>query len=289
MTTAIKESTLLRLGKLVKFSHTIFALPFALSMAVVVSEGHPFSWGQGLLLLAALVSARTAAMAYNRIIDRSIDAKNPRTLNREIPRGVISLHAVYVLLMVSCGLFLLASFLLGTHCFVLAPFVLLVLLGYSWAKRFTHYCHFILGVGLALAPGGVWYALTGEWSMVPLWMMGGVLFWVAGFDIIYSCQDVTFDRQNALHSVPARIGVSRALFLAKLLHCSAVILFIIFGFVSDRGFAYYGGVTLFAFVLLYEHRLVKEDDLSKIDMAFFTRNGQASVLYLVGTIIDTVW
>jgi 4-hydroxybenzoate polyprenyltransferase len=275
-------------GRLVKFSHTIFALPFALSMFVIVARWRPVTFAQLGWILLSLAGARTAAMAFNRLIDRRIDAQNPRTKSRELPAGVVSTTSVAVLVAASSGVFLASASMLGTHCLVLAPFVLAWLLFYSWTKRFTRYAHLVLGLSLALAPGGVWYALTAEFAVLPLSMMGGVALWVAGFDIIYSCQDVEFDAANGLHSIPARVGVKRALLIARMLHAAAFVLLGVFGWYAGLGLAYFIGLGAFGGIIAGQHYLVSAEDLSRVDAAFFTRNGIASVAYFVAVLADSL-
>lgn len=274
-------------GGLVKFSHSVFALPFALSMLLIAGRSHPVSSAQFCWILAAVVAARTTAMAFNRIIDRRIDAQNPRTWNRELPRGDVSMGGALFLLFGSSGIFLLSAAALGWHCLVLAPLVLFVLLGYSLTKRFTSLSHVVLGIALALAPGGVWYALTAEWSFLPVWMMLGVLCWVAGFDILYSCQDVEFDSTHALFSIPSRFGIARAFVIARLLHVLAVLFLVVFGFSLGLGGWYWLGLAVFAIILASQYRLISPESLSRIDAAFFTRNGCASIIYFIAVAMDT--
>lgn len=273
-------------GRLVKFSHSVFALPFALSMAVVVLRRQPITAGQIGWILLALVSARTAAMAFNRLIDRDIDARNPRTRSREIPAGAVSPRSARTLVLISSCIFFAAAAGLGKHCLVLAPAVLGLLMFYSLTKRFTRYSHIVLGLALALAPGGVWYALTAEVALLPLALMLAVLLWVAGFDIIYSCQDVEFDRSAGLHSLPAKLGVARALLLSRVFHLIAIACLAAFGWMAGLGTAYYIGLVVFGSVLLYQHRLVSPRDLSRVDAAFFTVNGIASVCYFLSVLAD---
>jgi len=273
-------------GKLVKFSHTIFALPFALSMLFVVQRDFPVSMSKITWILICLVSARTGAMTLNRIIDRNIDGLNPRTRNRELPQGIVTLRSVQALLLLSYGIFLGAAAMLGRHTLILAPFVLAILSFYSWTKRWTSWSHLVLGACLAMAPGGVWYALTGIVSVVPLWLMLGVALWVAGFDIIYSCQDMDFDRSQGLFSIPARIGLGRALNLARILHFMAVISIAIFGIYAELGSYFFIGLIVFSAVLFSQHGIVSENNLSRVNEAFFVRNGMGSVVFMIGTLID---
>lgn len=282
------RDTVVRWGSLVRFSHTIFAAPFALSMAAVCARSVPVSPLQLLWVVVALVTARTAAMAFNRLVDRAIDAKNPRTAGRELPAGILSVSSVRLLLLLSMLGFLLSSYLVGAHCLPLAPLVLAVLCGYSLTKRFTRCSHLVLGVALALAPGGVWFALTAQWSPVPLPLMAAVMVWVAGFDILYSCQDADFDREQGLFSLPSRIGVARAMGWARAFHVAAVVLLILFGAEVQLGMLYFVGVALFAALLFSQHLLVAPDDLSRIDAAFFTRNGCASLVFFLFVVLDCI-
>lgn len=275
-------------GSLVKFSHSIFALPFALSMLVIVWKEAPVSEWQLFYILGAVVSARTAAMAFNRLLDREIDARNPRTLNRELPRGAVGVGSVIRLLVISSFIFLIFSYLLGSHCAILAPMVLALLLFYSWSKRFTRLSHLILGLSLGCAPGGVWYALKGTVAFEPILLMLGVTLWVAGFDILYACQDEAFDRAQGLHSIPASVGVEGALRISLLLHLLALVAFGGFALSVGLGPVFYIVFIIFAYALIGQHRLVSARDLSRINAAFFTRNGLASVIFLLAVVLDAV-
>ena len=277
-----------RWGRLVHFSHSIFALPFALSMYVIAARFSSHGVVTLACLLAALVAARTAAMCFNRIVDRHIDAQNVRTMLREIPAGVVSVRSAVALLLLSSLAFLAAAAMLGMHCLALAPLVLLLLFGYSLCKRFSSLSHFVLGACLAMAPGGVWYAVTGEFSWIPVPLMAGVLFWVAGFDVLYSCQDFEFDSQHALHSVPAALGVRFALWIARACHVVAVLFLAAFGLSAGLGPVYYAGLGLFALVIASQHRCITPEDFSRINAAFFTRNGFASVLFFISVSLDSV-
>lgn len=289
---ASKEGFLARLilwGQLVRFSHTIFALPFAASMVVVVARDYPITFGQIGWILVALVSARCAAMAFNRIVDRTIDARNPRTAGREIPTGKVSVGSAKSMLVGSIIAFFGSSALLGMHCLLLAPLVLVVLLGYSYAKRFTASAHVILGLALAAAPGGVWYALTAQWAWQPVWMMAGVLFWVAGFDVLYALQDMKFDRDTGLFSIPSRWGAKRSVQIAKAFEATAMVCFVGFGVASNLSTIYYAGVALFALLIFSQFRYVKEENnFREIDQAFFTRNGMGSVLFFLTTLVSVL-
>ncbi len=273
-------------GSFVKFSHSIFALPFALIMMVVLTRTYTLSWMQVAALVVAVVAARTAAMSFNRLVDASIDAANPRTMGRELPSRRLSSFEAWGLMISSALVFTAAAAALGTHCVIMVPAVLLVLLGYSLLKRFTSLCHFVLGLALALAPGGVWYAVTATWAWEPLWLMGAVLTWVAGFDILYSCQDMDFDREQGLFSVPRYLGFRRARLLAATLHLLTVVLLGEFGVVFDLHGAYAFGVAVFAMLLLNQHVLVARRGIACVDQVFFTRNGAASLLLFAFVVFD---
>jgi 4-hydroxybenzoate polyprenyltransferase len=273
---------------LIKFSHSIFALPFAL-MAFLVAVREDLQVALLLKVVLAMVFARAAAMAYNRWTDRHLDAINPRTQEREIPKGVIHPGAALAFA-VGCGLgFLLVGLWIAPICFWLGFPVLAVLLGYSHAKRFTVLSHIWLGFALGLAPPAAWIAATGALGpsiMAPCALGLGVLLWVMGFDILYACQDEAFDREQGLHSLPARVGRPTALHIAALAHLWAIPLFWWFGHQVDLGVLYYAGVGLAAVVLFIEHRVVRPDDLSRVNVAFFTMNGLVGVVMLVCTLLD---
>lgn len=272
---------------LIAFSHTVFAMPFALLMLLVVARDYSVSILQFLLILTCLVAARSCAMAFNRIVDARIDHKNPRTAKREIPAGqILPCHAkIYFLFWV--GIFLTASFGLGLHCAVLAPGVLLVLCGYSYFKRFSCSSHLVLGFALSLAPGGVWYAFTANFNMLPVWLMLAVLFWVAGFDILYSLQDIEFDRTNGLCSVPARFGEVGSKYFSLLLHLIAVGTLFLFGQQAHLGTFYFAGLLMFSILLLAQHLRIYWYGLAVIDQSFFIFNGSASIALLVIASFDS--
>jgi 4-hydroxybenzoate polyprenyltransferase len=273
---------------LVRLSHTVFALPFALVSLLVATEGSPP--GRVLLLVVlAVVAARTAAMAYNRYRDRDIDAANPRTANREIPRGVVTPAAALGLTIVASGCFCVCSGLLGPACGWLAPIALLWLLGYSHAKRFSSLCHLWLGVALGLAPLAAWLAADGEWSqrlLAPAVLGVAVALWVAGFDVLYACQDEAFDRAFGLHSLPARLGAARAMWISRGCHLVAAVGFAVFGCLASLGVGWYCGVVVAAALLVVQHRLLRPTDLARIQAAFFTANGAIAVLLLVAAMGD---
>ncbi|PZE21338.1 UbiA-like polyprenyltransferase [Paenibacillus xerothermodurans] len=277
-------NVLVKFGRLVKFEHTIFALPYAylgMILASFQAYGTLPSWRVFFWVTLAMVGARSSAMALNRLIDRAIDAKNPRTSNREIPRGIVSVTEAVIFSTVSLVVLMISAWALNDLCFKLLPIAVVFLVGYSYAKRYTWTCHIVLGVTDALAALGGWIAVTGDFHPAA-WILGGIVaVWIAGFDIIYACQDVEFDRAHRLHSIPARFGVKNALLIAKALHILTIILFLSLPQVIDLGWIYYVGVVLIAILLIMEHRLVKPDDMSNIHTAFFTINSYiASVAFI---------
>jgi 4-hydroxybenzoate polyprenyltransferase len=282
------ERTEGRVGNLlemIKFSHTVFALPFALTGMVLAARGLPGP-GTVLWILAAMVGARTAAMAWNRIADAAIDARNPRTADRHLPAGTVRPGEAWVLTLGGVVLLLVSARALNPLCLQLSPLALAVLFLYPYAKRFTAWCHYLLGLALAAAPLGAWVAVTGQWSwrIVPLGV--AVLVWVAGFDILYALQDLEFDRAEGLHSVPQRLGVGRSLRLAGRLHVLLTALLVLQIPLFGLGWTYALGVLAVAALLLYEHALVTPNDLSRMDAAFFTMNGVISVVVFAATLVD---
>jgi 4-hydroxybenzoate polyprenyltransferase len=273
---------------LVKFSHTIFALPFAVIgyFLAITYTGKTFDPKLFGLVVLCMVFARSAAMAFNRYIDREIDIANERTAVREIPAGLVKPTSALIFVFVNSVLFVTTTFFINELCFYLSPVALLVVLGYSLTKRFTSLCHLILGTGLSLAPIGAYLAVTGEFAWLPLFFSFAVLFWVSGFDIIYALQDEEFDRSKDLHSIPVRLGRKGALLLSTFLHvCSA--LFVIYaGYYAQFNIWYWIGVVVFCGLLVYQHLLVKPNDLSKVNLAFFTTNGVASVVFAVFVLLD---
>ncbi|MCF6183107.1 MAG: putative 4-hydroxybenzoate polyprenyltransferase [Bacteroidales bacterium] len=279
---------------LVKFSHTIFAMPFALIgffLAVKISNKEILS-SENLQLLVLvildMIFARNAAMGFNRWLDRMIDKKNPRTAVREIPSGKIKSKYALWFVIINSLLFLLATYFINTLVFILAPVALAVVLGYSYTKRFTWFCHFILGLGLSLAPVGAYLAVTGTFSLLPVLFSLTVLFWTAGFDIIYSLQDEEFDKENNLKSIPTLLGKKNALHLSTLSHIITTVFIIWAGIRGAEilGIWYWAGAFFFGFSLIYQHLLVKPNDLSRVNLAFFTTNGIASIVFAVFTLIS---
>jgi len=273
---------------LVKFSHTIFALPFAIIgfLIAIYGTGVTFEWTTLGLVVLCMIFARSAAMAFNRYADRDIDNENPRTAIREIPAGVISSGAALFFVIVSSALFVATCYFINTICFYLSPVALVVVLGYSYAKRFTFLSHVILGIGLALAPIGAYLAVTGEFNLIPLLISFAVLFWVSGFDIIYSLQDIDFDRSHNLRSFPVLLGQKGALILSSIFHLLTAGFIFFAGYYGGFGSWYWIGCAIFSALLVYQHTLVKVDDLSNINLAFFTTNGIGSVVFAIFVILD---
>ncbi len=303
---------------LVKFSHTIFAMPFAMigfflgitsygyleilyrsdymSYFVGVSssffDGYPKSIpevaGRFLLILVCMITARSAAMAFNRYLDRKFDAQNPRTAIREIPKGIISPDNALRFVIINCIVFIAATFFINRLCFFLSPVALFVILFYSYTKRFTPLCHLVLGLGLSLAPIGAYLAVTGQFALLPVLFSLAVIFWVSGFDIIYALQDIDFDQSQNLHSIPAALGKSNALWVSVILHILSTACVIVAGMYGDFHWLYWTGVVVFAGMLVYQHAIVKPDDLSKVNIAFMTANGIASIVFGILVILDII-
>lgn len=273
---------------LVTFSHTIFAMPFAFIgfFLAVTTTQHTFQWQKLLMMVLCMVFARNSAMAFNRYLDRDIDAKNPRTKVRDIPSGRISAVSALIFTLVNCLLFIVTTWFINPLCFDLSPIALLVVLGYSATKRFTALCHLVLGLGLSLAPIGAYLVVTGEFALLPIFFSLSVLCWVSGFDIIYALQDEDFDRSENLHSIPAYLGKVNALRLSTFLHILSAIFILMPVFFTTVGLLYYAGIVFFCAMLTYQHRLVKPTDLSRVNFAFMTTNGIASVVFAVLFLLD---
>jgi 4-hydroxybenzoate polyprenyltransferase len=276
---------------LVKFAHTIFAMPFALigffyGLKMIDYDLNRPWWLLFILVVLCMVFARSAAMAFNRWLDAEYDAKNPRTVVREIPGGIISKKHAMTFVVFNCVGFIICTFFINTLCFILAPVALFVILFYSYTKRFTVLCHLVLGLGLSLAPIGAYIAVTGKFAIVPILFSLSVLFWVSGFDIIYALQDEEFDKENNLYSIPSFIGTKKALRVSELLHFLSALSVIAAGMIGNFFSMYWIGVLVFAFFLFYQHTLVKPKDLSKVNKAFFSSNGIASVVFCVLVLLD---
>ncbi len=303
-------TTIKKYLSLVKFAHTIFAMPFALIgffLGIVALEKIPhvyynmlfysspsskiylffrYDWYVLVLVIGCMIFARSAAMAFNRWLDKNFDAKNPRTAIREIPAGIIKANNALLFVVINCLLFIVCTYFINRICFYLSPVALFVILFYSYTKRFTALCHLVLGVGLSLAPIGAYLAVTGEFALLPILFSFTVLFWVSGFDIIYALQDEEFDKSNQLHSIPAAVGKVKALRISELLHVLSAACVVYAGIHGHFGLWYWIGVALFMGLLIYQHLLVKPTDLSKVNLAFFTTNGIASVVFAVFVILD---
>jgi 4-hydroxybenzoate polyprenyltransferase len=317
-------STVKKYLSLVKFSHTIFALPFAMigfavgwNQTLVINKGlwwerNPFvpveaGWHtilkyaafskqfvltpkdlaiKFILVLICMVTARSAAMAFNRYLDRSFDAKNPRTAIREIPAGIISANSALRFVLLNGVVFILATYFINSICFYLSPVALFVILFYSYTKRFTALCHLVLGLGLSLAPIGAYLAVTGKFEWLPVLFSFAVIFWVSGFDIIYALQDIEFDRSQKLYSIPSALGKAKALRVSELLHLVSAACVIAAGVCGNFHFFYWIGIAVFVGMLFYQHSIVKPNDLSKVNIAFMTANGIASVVFGVLVIAD---
>jgi len=279
---------------LIKFSHTIFAMPFALigfflavKTGIVENNGYQeIIFIKFSLVILCMIFARSAAMAFNRYLDRKIDANNPRTVTREIPAGIISENNALLFTIVNCILFIACTYFINQLCFYLSPVALFIILFYSYTKRFTSLCHLVLGIGLSLAPIGAYLAVTGKFSLLPLLFSFAVLFWVSGFDIIYALQDENFDRDNKLHSIPAAVGLNKALRISELLHFFSAVCVLIAGWYENFGILYWLGVCVFTGMLVYQHSIVKANNISKVNIAFMTANGIASVVFAAFVLLD---
>lgn len=274
---------------LVKFSHTIFALPFAIIgfFLAITQQQTSINWLTFLYVVLCMVFARSAAMAFNRYIDRDIDKANKRTAEvREIPNGKIAPKSALIFVIINSVLFIITTYFINPLCFYLSPIALFVVLGYSLTKRFTALCHLVLGIGLSLAPIGAYLAVTGKFDWLPLLFSFAVLFWVSGFDIIYALQDEEFDKEQKLHSIPVMFGKKNALMLSNILHIFTASFIVFAGFYADLNITYWIGCTVFIGLLVYQHLIVKPNDLSKVNLAFFTTNGIASVMFALFVLLD---
>ena len=309
-------STVKNYLSLIRFSHTIFAMPFALigfflgldsrrsihffnritglrwPVHAVWSRGDAYPYSSAdlflrfVLVILSMIAARSAAMSFNRYLDREFDAKNPRTAIREIPRGIIAANHALLFTIVSCILFMVACFFINRICFFLSPVALFVVLFYSYTKRFTPLCHLILGIGLSLAPIGAYLAVTGVFAPLPILFSLAVIFWVAGFDIIYALQDEEFDKSQHLYSIPVWLGKPRALRVSELFHLLSAAFVIWAGIYGEFGWWYWLGISVFGGMLIYQHAIVKPNDLSRVNLAFMTANGIASVVFALLVIAD---
>jgi len=272
-------------ARMVKLSHSVFALPFALSGVALAAARYGISWRQVVLVVLAMLCARNAAMGFNRLADHAIDAENPRTAGRELPAGKLSRGVVWAFTLALAAGFIAVSFALNPLCGRLSFLALAIVFGYSYTKRFTWASHIVLGLALAIAPVGGWLAIAGRFDPLPWLLAAAVLLWVAGFDTIYACQDEAFDRSHGLHSIPARFGIARALWSARVFHVLALGAMAAVGIVAHLHPVYGLGLAVVASVLVWEHRLVSTTDLSKVGVAFLNANGIVSVLYFVTVLV----
>ena len=286
-------STIKNYLSLVRFSHTIFAMPFALIgffLGVMTTVFTPIQFNhyfiRFLLVIVCMITARSAAMAFNRYLDRNFDAKNPRTAVREIPKGIISADSALRFTIVCCVLFTAATYFINPVCFFLSPVALFVVLFYSYTKRFTPLCHLVLGLGLSLAPIGAYLAITGKFDLLPVLFSFAVIFWVSGFDVIYALQDVEFDQSQHLYSIPAVLGKNKGLQVSELLHLLSALCVVAAGVYGHFHWIYWLGIAVFTGMLIYQHSVIAPHDLSKVNIAFMTANGIASVVFAVLVIGD---
>ena len=273
---------------LIKFSHTIFAMPFALIGFVLGLRDHFIHqttvnqvWLKFILVLVCMITARSTAMAFNRYLDRHFDKLNPRTAIREIPAGIIKAEKALVFISINMAIFITATFFINSICFYLSPVALFVILFYSYTKRFTYLCHLVLGIGLSLAPIGAYLAVTGSFDVLPLLFSFAVIFWVSGFDIIYALQDIDFDQSQSLYSIPSQWGLKQSLSISRVLHVLSASFVIAAYFVGGFHFLYLFGLLIFIGMLIYQQSIVKPYDLSKVNLAFMTANGIASIVFSV--------
>ena len=273
-------------GRMVKFSHTLFALPFALAATALAARGHGITLAQVVAILVAMAGARTAAMGFNRIVDRRLDAKNPRTAGRELPTGKVTVFSAALLTAISAAAFVAAAASLGRLCLVLSPIVLGLVLGYSFTKRFTWLCHLFLGFAIGIAPAGAWIAVRGELAAPAIWLVVAVTTWIGGFDILYALSDREFDRSAGVFSIPARFGVLSALVISALLHLGTLLALVAVGTSAELGTIYFLGVAIVLAIFVYEHAIVRPTDLSRLDVAFFNLNGYVSLVYLLATLAE---
>jgi 4-hydroxybenzoate polyprenyltransferase len=274
--------------RMIKFPHSIFALPFAFTGAVIAAEGIP-SIREIVWITIAMVGARSGAMGLNRVVDRKIDRENPRTKNRELPKGEIRLSEAILFTGVSIAIFIFAAYMLNPLCLKLSPIALAVLFIYSYTKRFTWTTHFVLGLALSAAPLGAWIAVRGTFDAEIVPMGIAVIFWLAGFDTLYALQDIEFDKSHGLYSIPKRFGIKNALLLARLFHLITFIMLLATGVLFKMGIFYWLGMMIVAGLFIYEHSLVKESDLNKLDIAFFNMNGYISITVFIFTLMDYIF
>ena len=274
---------------LIKFSHSIFAMPFALIGFFLATELYGFDWVILIYIILCMIFARSAAMAFNRYIDRDSDKKNPRTSKtREIPTGEIKKDSALIFVIINSLLFLTTTFFINKTCFYLSPIALFLILGYSYTKRFTALCHIILGISLSLSPIGAYLAVSNTFDITPIFFSLVVIFWVSGFDIIYSLQDQEFDKKEKLHSIPVLFGVKNSLIISRLFHIVSISILYYIAIKENYNNYYWIGFSIFSIIIIYQHMLVKYDDLSKVNIAFFTTNGTASIIFGIFVIMEII-
>jgi 4-hydroxybenzoate polyprenyltransferase len=277
---------ILTYGRMIKFSHTVFALPFALSAVILAQRRHQMIISDIFWILLAMIGARSSAMGFNRIADAKFDTKNPRTSKRDIPSGRLSLSSAIVFVILFSGLFIFSSAMLGKLCFYLSFPILVVLFSYSYTKRFTWLSHIYLGFAISLAPAGAWIALAKSFSWSVLILSLALMTYIAGFDILYACQDIEFDKDEGLFSIPAHFGVKKALIIASIIHLASFCFFFLIYIVFDMNLMYFSAVLIIGLLLIIEHRLVKPDDLSNVNFAFFHVNSLISITLFLGVLAD---
>lgn len=270
---------------MIKFSHSVFALPFAFVAALLAADGLPTA-RQALWIIIAMVGARTGAMSMNRIIDRHIDAQNPRTKGRELPSGKITTWEAFLFSFISFAVLVFAAYMLNPLCFFLSPIAIAMVIFYSFTKRFTWASHIFLGAAISLAPIGAWIAVQGSFNPGAVPLVLAVIFWLAGFDVLYALQDMDFDRKSGLFSIPSRFGVKKSLYISRGFHVLSVSMLMLTGIIFDLGAVFWIGMLLVSGLFIYEHSLVRENDLSKLDMAFFNMNGYISVSVFLFTFLE---
>ncbi len=277
--------SLIEFFKMIKLEHSLFALPFAFTGMFIAANGIP-SINIIIWVTIAMIGARSAAMGLNRLIDAEIDKENPRTSNRSIPKGLITKKKTFTYIIISLLIYFLSTYMLNSLTFILSPIPVLIFILYSYTKRFTNLCHIVLGIALGLAPIGAWIATTGDIQISAVILGLGVLLWVAGFDILYAIQDIDFDRNQGLYSIPSVMGISGALIIARILHSLSFLLFIILKFTASLGAIYLSGILISGAFMVYEHSLVSKNDLSKLNLAFFNINAYISIIILIFTLTD---
>jgi len=277
---------ILAYGKMIKFSHTVFALPFAFSAVILAQRQHPIILSDIFWVFLAMIGARSSAMGFNRIADASLDAKNPRTFDREIPSGRLSLFSAILFVIFFSGLFIFSSAMLGKPCFYLSFPLLVLLFSYSYAKRFTWLSHIYLGFVISLAPAGAWLAIAKTFSWPVFILSIALMTYIAGFDILYACQDIKFDKNEGLFSIPAYFGIKKALIIASIIHLTSFCFFFLIYIVFDMNLLYFCAVVIIGLLLIVEHRLIKPDDLSKVNFAFFHVNSLISITLFLGVLAD---